>query len=233
MSSCWNLLNELLLERKGVTISPEDIINLESFIDYDLSYYEECFFRVFSGYLNSDYPFDIGFKNQDGTYYSMIDYVPSIESKEFEYQELYMCLPHWNDTTRGSYILLYISNEGSTAVVKDKFSGKILEVVIGGDESSCSIISSDFYTFLTDISSTRNDLRFREVDKSLLSDLISRGYRQIYNSYTGGDDDFIICDDVNKEFTFSEFGTYPFCDMRKLNKLYKKFDLRYLMKIQR
>lgn len=233
MTSFWNLLNNLFMVRDGSIISNNDIGNLESFIGCSLSYYEICFFKVFSGYLNSDFPFDIGFKNQKGIYYSIIDYVPSIEANEFEYQELYKCLPLWDETTRGSYILLYISNGGSTAVVKDKLSGKILEVTIGGDESDYSVVSEDFNTFIKDISSEESEMRFKEVDKSLLSTLISNGYKQIYNSYTGGDDDFIVCDEINKEFTFAECGTYPFCDMRKLNKLYKEFDLKYLIKIQK
>lgn len=67
-------------------------------------------------------------------------------------------------------------------------------------------------------------------DESIISK-ISKHAKEIKNPYTGGDNDFIIYDIWNGEYTYGESGELPLCDLETLEESYKDKTLEEIIKI--
>lgn len=48
---------------------------------------------------------------------------------------------------------------------------------------------------------------FDEVFNKVIKDFVNENYRWVNNSYTGGDNDILIIDTLNKCYTYGEFGS--------------------------
>lgn len=135
--------------------------------------------------------------------------------------------------TFGYFIANFNGMVFSTDSIKCKISRRQGLVDVLGDEDEVTD-SCDLYHTLNELLTLLSNAgqRFFHLHKSLKNTLVDEHYKEIPNPFNGGDDDYIILDFLNKEFTWGENGFAPFCYLDDLNTNYIKHNLKELISIR-